>query len=241
MIVRRFLGAVALTTLALTVPALAALSVGSKAPNLHCRRPRAEMRLPSISPTRLRRPASVLLFRRVYDGLHDRSARLCRRDRPVQSARCHRDRGVARSPRQAPEVFRQRVPQKFPVAADTNQSVEKAYDSVLAQHPQYANRTSYVIAPDGTIVYTYTSLDPSLHVENTLGALKTWESEPLQAIANFFSGEPNQSRAPRIEGAWIAYYWRPSPYWRRRHSALPGPSRRPSTFGILPTSRRVSP
>ena len=48
---------------------------------------------------------------------------------------------------------------------------------MLAQHPQYANRTSYVIAPDGTIVYTYTSLDPSLHVENTLGALKTWESD----------------------------------------------------------------
>src|SRR5271165_2783237 len=57
---------------------------------------------------------------------------------------------------------------KFAVAADTNQTVMKAYDAVLPQHPQYANRTSYVIAPDGTIVYTYTSLDPSQHVENTL-------------------------------------------------------------------------
>lgn len=63
---------------------------------------------------------------------------------------------------------------KFAVAADTNQTVEKAYDAILAQHPQYANRTSYVIAPDGTIVYTYTSLDPSLHVQNTLTALKAW-------------------------------------------------------------------
>jgi thioredoxin-dependent peroxiredoxin len=66
---------------------------------------------------------------------------------------------------------------KFPVAADTNQSVMKAYDSVLPQHPQYANRTSYVIAPDGTIVYTYTSLDPTLHVANTLTALKAWEAD----------------------------------------------------------------
>jgi peroxiredoxin len=53
----------------------------------------------------------------------------------------------------------------------------KEYDAVLTQHPQYANRTSYVIAPDGTIVYTYTNLDPSLHVQNTLTALKAWEAD----------------------------------------------------------------
>ncbi len=66
---------------------------------------------------------------------------------------------------------------KFPVAADTDQRVMKSYDAVLASHPQYANRTSYVIAPDGTIVYTYTSLDPSLHVANTLNALKAWKAD----------------------------------------------------------------
>jgi thioredoxin-dependent peroxiredoxin len=66
---------------------------------------------------------------------------------------------------------------KFPVAADTNQTVMKEYDAVLPQHPQYANRTSYVIVPDGTIVYTYTSLDPSQHVNNTLTALKAWEAD----------------------------------------------------------------
>lgn len=66
---------------------------------------------------------------------------------------------------------------KFAVAADTNQMVMKEYDAVLPQHPDYANRTSYVIAPDGTIVYTYTSLDPSLHVQNTLTALKTWKAD----------------------------------------------------------------
>jgi thioredoxin-dependent peroxiredoxin len=66
---------------------------------------------------------------------------------------------------------------KFAVAADTNQAVMKSYDAVLPQHPQYANRTSYVIAPDGTIIYTDTSLDPTLHVENTLAALKAWEAD----------------------------------------------------------------
>jgi thioredoxin-dependent peroxiredoxin len=66
---------------------------------------------------------------------------------------------------------------KFPVAADTDQSVMKSYDAILPQHPQYANRTSYVIAPDGTIVYTYTNLDPSQHVQNTLNALRAWEAD----------------------------------------------------------------
>lgn len=65
---------------------------------------------------------------------------------------------------------------KFAVAADTDQRVEKAYDAVLAKAPKYANRTSYVIAPNGTVIYTYTNLDPSLHVTNTLAALKTWEA-----------------------------------------------------------------
>lgn len=63
---------------------------------------------------------------------------------------------------------------KFPVGADVDQHVMKAYDAVLAKKPEYANRTSYVIAPDGRVVYEYTSLDPSQHVENTLAALKTW-------------------------------------------------------------------
>lgn len=63
---------------------------------------------------------------------------------------------------------------KFPVAADTDQHIMKAYDAVLAIKPQYANRISYVIAPNGTILYEYTSLNPDKHVENTLAALRQW-------------------------------------------------------------------
>lgn len=63
---------------------------------------------------------------------------------------------------------------KFAVAADPDQSVIKSYDAVLAQHPQYANRTSYVIAPDHSIVMTYTDMNPDKHVELTLAAVKKW-------------------------------------------------------------------
>ena len=63
---------------------------------------------------------------------------------------------------------------KFPVASDLNQSVMKSFDAVMQTRPEYANRISFVIAPDGKIVYEYMSLNPTKHVEKTLQALKSW-------------------------------------------------------------------
>ena len=63
---------------------------------------------------------------------------------------------------------------KFPVASDDNQNVMKSYDAVMALRPDYANRVSYVIAPNGKIIYNYQSLNPSRHVEKTLAALRDW-------------------------------------------------------------------
>ena len=61
---------------------------------------------------------------------------------------------------------------KFPVASDNTQSIMKSYDAVMALRPDYANRISYVIAPNGKVLYNYQSLNPSRHVEKTLAALK---------------------------------------------------------------------
>ncbi len=69
---------------------------------------------------------------------------------------------------------------KFPVAADPDLTVAKAYDAVLPQDPKYANRTSYVIAPNGKIAYTYTNMEPNQHVANTLNALKRLENSGSQ-------------------------------------------------------------
>ena len=69
---------------------------------------------------------------------------------------------------------------KFPVAADPDQSIMKSYDAVLAAKPEYANRTSYVIAPGGEIIYTYTAMQPDKHVENTLDALQKWAAGHMQ-------------------------------------------------------------
>ena len=66
---------------------------------------------------------------------------------------------------------------KFPVAADPDEVVIKQYDAVLGAHPEYANRTSYVIAPDGKILMSYTDLNPDKHVEMTMAAVQKWHDE----------------------------------------------------------------
>jgi peroxiredoxin len=66
---------------------------------------------------------------------------------------------------------------KFAVASDADGRVMKEYDAVLPQKPDYANRTSYVIAPTGQIIYSYTNLSPEDHVANTMAAVKKWQDE----------------------------------------------------------------
>ena len=63
---------------------------------------------------------------------------------------------------------------KFPVASDSSQGIMKSYDAVMTLRPEYANRVSYVIAPGGSVVYNYQSLNPSRHVARTLTALREW-------------------------------------------------------------------
>ena len=66
---------------------------------------------------------------------------------------------------------------QFPVASDASGTIMKEYDAVLAKRPAYANRTSYVIAPGGKILYSYTNLDPADHVANTMAVVRRWDKE----------------------------------------------------------------
>ena len=63
---------------------------------------------------------------------------------------------------------------KFAVASDADQKIMKAYDAVLWIKPDWAKRTSYVIAPSGEIIYSYTALSPDKHVSNTIAAVQKW-------------------------------------------------------------------
>jgi peroxiredoxin Q/BCP len=65
---------------------------------------------------------------------------------------------------------------KFPVAADPSAKIAKSYDAILVQKPDWSSRTSYVIAPNGTVIHAYDNLNPADHVSQTLAAVKSWKS-----------------------------------------------------------------
>ena len=66
---------------------------------------------------------------------------------------------------------------KFPVAADPGAKIARQYDAVLAARPDWSDRTSYVISPKGEVLHTYSKLDPSEHVAQTLGAVKAFKTK----------------------------------------------------------------
>ena len=66
---------------------------------------------------------------------------------------------------------------KFAVASDRDQRIMKAYDAVLASSPEYADRVSYVIAPEGRVIFAYKSMNPEKHVAYTLDALRKWAAQ----------------------------------------------------------------
>jgi len=63
---------------------------------------------------------------------------------------------------------------KFPVGSDDTKTIMNSFDAVMALRPEYANRISYLIAPNGKILYEYKSLNPYNHVTKVLSALQDW-------------------------------------------------------------------
>lgn len=66
---------------------------------------------------------------------------------------------------------------KFPVAADPGVKIAKDYDAILMLKPDWSNRTSYVISPAGVIVHVYSDLNPNEHVNETLKAVQALNSK----------------------------------------------------------------
>jgi peroxiredoxin len=67
---------------------------------------------------------------------------------------------------------------KFPVAADPKGEVIAKYDVSMmpaaALVMKMSNRTSFLVAPDGKVIATYSAMDASKHVSTMLAALKAW-------------------------------------------------------------------
>ena len=72
----------------------------------------------------------------------------------------------------------QRRKDKFPVGADPNLSVNRAYDAALKiPGAAFANRISYVISPEGKILYAYADPNAEKHIENALAVVGRWRDE----------------------------------------------------------------
>jgi peroxiredoxin Q/BCP len=66
---------------------------------------------------------------------------------------------------------------KFPVTADADRAIATKYDSLLNMPGMsLTNRTSYVIAPDHSIVYAYSAMEANGHIANTLDAVTKWRA-----------------------------------------------------------------
>jgi peroxiredoxin len=67
---------------------------------------------------------------------------------------------------------------RFPVAADPEGDVAKAYDVLARQDGVgiFADRTSYVIAPDGRIASVLAAQDAVSHIESALASVKAWKA-----------------------------------------------------------------
>jgi peroxiredoxin len=66
---------------------------------------------------------------------------------------------------------------RFAVASDPGGRIMKSYDAAMPFVDGYAKRISYVISPQGRIVYAWSSMSPDEHVPNTLAALRRWAEQ----------------------------------------------------------------
>jgi len=174
----RFLAAAAIATLAVTAPALAALKVGDKAPDFTLQASLGgTVSTFHLADALKNGPVVLYFYPAAFTTGCTIEAHMFADAIPDYKKLGATVIGVSHDDIDKLNKFSvSECRSKFAVAADTDQAVMKAYDAVLTRAPQYANRTSYVIAPDGTILYTYTNLQPDKHVENTLAAVRAYDA-----------------------------------------------------------------
>lgn len=66
---------------------------------------------------------------------------------------------------------------KFAVLSDEDGAITRDYDAVLRPGSNYAARISYVIAPDGEILFVHEGPKPGPHIRETLQAVRNWRQQ----------------------------------------------------------------
>jgi peroxiredoxin Q/BCP len=67
---------------------------------------------------------------------------------------------------------------KFAVAADPGAKIAAEYKTTMVfKERTISERTSFVIAPDGKILLSYTDGNPQAHIEKTMAAVREWKAK----------------------------------------------------------------
>ena len=168
---------VSATALLLTLPVHAALPNGTQAPDINTQATLAGKEFKfSLADALKKGPVVLYFYPAAFTPGCTTEAHLFAEATPQFEALGATVIGVSHDPIEKLDKFSvSECRNKFAVASDADGSIMKAYDSVLESHPEYANRTSYVIAPTGEIIYSYTAMNPDKHVDNTMAAVKKWQ------------------------------------------------------------------
>lgn len=168
----------AVAALSAPLPALAALPVGAKAPAIDTQASLAGRPFNFSLGAALRKGPVVLYF---YPAAFTKGCTIEAHEF-AEATDAFRKEGATVIGISADKIetlnrfSREACRDKFAVAA-ASPAVIKAYDVVFPDRPSLSDRTSYVIAPDGTIAYVYSDLSPQNHVRNTLAAVREWKAK----------------------------------------------------------------
>ena len=173
----RTMFATMLIALQVSAGAHAALPVGAKAPDFTTQASLAGKAAPFSLRAALRNGPVVLYF---YPAAFTQGCTVEAHDFAASTDEFHRLGasviGMSADPVETLNRFSvEECRNKFAVGSATPATIA-AYDVVLPVKPSRSNRTSYVIAPDGRVIYTYSALDPAGHVKGTLEAVRKWRA-----------------------------------------------------------------
>lgn len=168
------LGAVALLT---STPALAALKVGDKAPDFSAKAALAGKDFDfKLSKALKKGPVVLYFFPAAYTAGCTAEAHEFAEATPEFEKLGATVIGVtAGNVDRIKDFSKEHCRDKFAVAA-ADAGLIKTYDVVLDKKPEWSNRTSYVIAPNGKILLSYTDGNFMGHVTQTMDAVKAYKA-----------------------------------------------------------------
>jgi thioredoxin-dependent peroxiredoxin len=166
----------ALALAALPMAANAALKVGDKAPDFSTQVSLAGKAMPFSLKTALKKGPVVLYF---YPAAFTKGCTIEAHDfaEATDDFQKHGATVIGMSADAIDKLNQFSVSEcrnKFAVGTATPSTIT-AYDVSLPK-TTISNRTSYVIAPNGKVIFAYSAMDPAGHVTGTMDAVKSWES-----------------------------------------------------------------